>query len=426
MNNTKILIVDDEKLVAIELKSQLEELGYNSVDISTTGEDAIELALETNPDVILMDSMLKGNMDGIETAKTLHSYQDIPIIYITDYSDENTLKRAKLTEPYGYIIKPLKIKEVNATIQLAIHKYKSDKKKRQLTQHVTAIIPAYNEGISIGSMILKTKMYVDRVIVVDDGSTDRTAEIAILAGAELMKHEINMGKGKALKTGFECSKGAEIILTLDGDGQHKTADIPKLLNPIIDGEADVVNGSRYLYGNGKNTPTYRRVGQNVLDKATNFNANSNVTDSQSGFRAFAAHTLPVFKFRESGYGIESEMIAEASEAGFRIVEVPIGVRYDVNGSKKNPVTHGVGVLVKILQDIEFNRPLWYFTFPGLIMIIIGLFSGLIFFGQYLNHSSSSLAATTLSALLAIGGTFIAFTGIILHSMSKMIKRALSK
>ena len=426
MDNTKILIVDNEKLAAIKLKNQLEELGYNLVEISTNGQEAIELVLKSKPDVILMDIMLKGNMDGIETVETIHSYHDIPIIYITDYSDKESLKRAKLTEPYGYIVKPLKINEVNATIQLAIYKYKSDKKKRQLAHNVTAIIPAYNEGVSIGSMVLKTRMYVDQVIVVDDGSTDRTAEIAVLAGAELIKHEINMGKGKALKTGFESLKDVEIILTIDGDGQHKTADIPKLLNPIIDGEADVVNGSRYLNGNGKNTPTYRRVGQNVLDKATNFNANSNVTDSQSGFRAFAAHTLPVFKFRESGYGIESEMIAEASEAGFRIVEVPIGVRYDVNGSKKNPVTHGVGVLFKILQDIEFNRPLWYFTFPGIVMIIIGLLSGLIFFGQYLNHTSSSLAATTLSALLTIAGTFITFTGIILHSMSRMIKRALTK
>ena len=113
-------------------------------------------------------------------------------------------------------------------------------------------------------MVLKTKMYVDRVIVVDDGSTDKTAEIAVLAGAEIIKHKTNMGKGKALKTGFEAAKGAEIIVTLDADGQHKTSDIPKLLKPIIDGEADIVNGSRYIDGDEKNTPSYRRVGQNCL------------------------------------------------------------------------------------------------------------------------------------------------------------------
>ncbi len=121
------------------------------------------------------------------------------------------------------------------------------------------------------------------------------------------------------------------------------------------------------------------------------------------------------------------MIIEAANAGFRIKEVEIDVSYDVNGSKKlHPLTHGLGVLVKLLQDMEFNRPLYYFTFPGIIMIIIGLFSGLIFFSSYLGGESSSLAATTLAALLAIAGTFIAFTGLILHTMSRMIDRNYNK
>jgi len=292
-------------------------------------------------------------------------------------------------------------------------------------QHVTAIIPAYNEQISIGSMVLKTKQYVDRVIVVDDGSTDKTGEISKLAGAEVIRHPTNRGKGVALKSGFEAATDSDIIITLDGDGQHHTSDIPKLLKPIIDGEADIVNGSRYLNGGEENTPIYRRVGQTVLDKATNFNARSNITDSQSGFRAFAAHTLPIFQFEQTGYGIESEMLTETSNAGFIIKEVEIGVRYDVNSSKKNPITHGVGVLVKILQDMEFNRPLYYFTFPGFILIIIGLLSGLLFFADYLGGGSHSLASTILAALLTVFGTFIAFTGIILHSMGRMIDKVLT-
>jgi glycosyltransferase involved in cell wall biosynthesis len=292
-------------------------------------------------------------------------------------------------------------------------------------QHVTAIIPAYNEQISIGSMVLKTKQYVDRVIVVDDGSTDKTVEISKLAGAEVISHPTNMGKGVALKSGFEAVTDSDIIVTLDGDGQHHTSDIPKLLKPIIDGEADIVNGSRYLNGKEENTPIYRRVGQTVLDKATNFNARSNITDSQSGFRAFAIHTIPAFRFEQTGYGIESEMLTEASKSGLRIKEVEIGVRYDVNSSKLNPVSHGVGVLVKILQDMEFNRPLYYFTFPGLIMIIIGLLSGMLFFADYLGGGSHSLAPTILAALLTVFGTFISFTGIILHSMGRMIDKTLA-
>ena len=426
MDNTKILIVDDEVIIAMEMKTHLESMGYQVVGIAATGISAIEMTLEKNPDIILMDIMLKGDMDGIETAEKICSYsQNTQIIYTTGYSDEELLKRAILTEPHGYILKPLNNEELNANIQLAIYKNKSKAKNIDKLHRLTAIIPAYNEQVSIGSMVLKTKKYVDRVIVVDDGSTDKTSEIAELAGAELIKHKINKGKGKALETGFKAAEGAEIIVTLDGDGQHRAEEIPKLLEPIIDGTADIVNGSRYLNGKEKNTPAYRRVGQTVLDKATNINARSNITDSQSGFRAFAKYTIPAFKFKESGYGIESEMIMEASNAGFKMKEVEIGVRYDVDGSNQNPITHGIGVLVKILQDMEYNRPLYYFTFPGIIMIIIGLIAGFLFFAQYLGGVSHSLAPTTLAALLTIFGAFIAFTGIILHSMSGMIDRALS-
>jgi len=425
MEKIRVLVVDDENLVVVGLKKQLKELNYEVVGTAATGKEAINLALEKRPNVILMDIVLQGDMDGIEAAEIIHSHTDTPIIYITAYSDEEILRRARLTEPYAYIIKPIKTSELNANIQMAIYKYEYEKKKIERTQLITAIIPAYNEQVSIGSIVLKTKMYVDRVIVIDDGSEDRTEEIAVLAGAETIKHNINQGKGKALETGFKAAKGSEIIITLDGDGQHHTTDIPNIIKPIINGDADIVNSSRYMNGDDNETPAYRRVGQNVLDVATNFNARSEITDSQSGFRAFAAYTIPAFKFRETGYGIESEMIIEASKAGFRIIEVPIGVRYNVDGSKKHPVTHGVGVLLKVLKDMEFNRPLYYFTFPGAIMIIVGLVSGLVFFGSYLNHESQSLAPTTLSALLTLAGTFIAFTGLILHSMSRMIERVMS-
>ena len=235
-----------------------------------------------------MDIVLKGDMDGMEAAEIINTHLDIPIIYITAYFDEETLERARKTEPYAYIIKPFKRSELNANIQMAMHKYESDKKNKEDSQYITAIIPAYNEQVSIGSMVLKTKMYVDRVIVVDDGSNDKTAEIAELAGAEIIKHETNKGKGKALETGFKEAEGAEIIVTLDGDGQHKATEIPKLIKPIINGEADVVNGSRYMNGDDEDTPAYRRVGQNVLDIATNFNAQSNINRQSKWFQSICS------------------------------------------------------------------------------------------------------------------------------------------
>lgn len=196
--------------------------------------------------------------------------------------------------------------------------------KSEVPQHITVILPAYNEEVSIGSVVLLTRLYADTVIVVDDGSTDRTADVARKAGAEVIVHEVNMGKGRALKTGFAAAGGADIIVTMDSDGQHNPAEIKKLVAPIIEEDADIVNGSRYLNGVDKNTPAYRRVGQTVLDGFTNINSGLKITDSQSGFRAFAASTIDIFRFNANGMAIESEMLADAGKAGLRITEVDIG------------------------------------------------------------------------------------------------------
>lgn len=215
---------------------------------------------------------------------------------------------------------------------------------------IVAIIPAYNEEEALADVIAKTSKYVDRVIIVNDGSADRTADVAIEAGAELINHPTNLGKGEALKSGFEAITDDSIIVTIDGDGQHNPDEIPIILKPIIEDRVDLVNGSRYLYGHEENTPAYRRVGQRVLDIATNISAGIKVTDSQSGFRAFSPKARNCFRFKDTGFGIESEMLVDAAEAGLKIVEVPITVRYDVDGSTKDPVTHGVGVLLKIMKD----------------------------------------------------------------------------
>ena len=166
---------------------------------------------------------------------------------------------------------------------------------------IAAILPAFNEEISIGSVVIRTKCYADRVIVVDDGSTDHTAEVAELAGAEVIRHPENRGKGAALKTGFASLDGEMVIVTIDTDGQHDPSDIPKLVEPILKGEADMVNGSRYINGNKKDTPFYRRLGQIVLDNATRLNSGLNITDSQSGFRAFASYTKDIFRFNRMAW-----------------------------------------------------------------------------------------------------------------------------
>lgn len=213
------------------------------------------------------------------------------------------------------------------------------------------IIPALNEQAAIGKVVKDSLEYVDDVLVIDDGSSDNTFKIATDSGARVIKHETNMGKGVSLKDAFGEVSGYDVVVTIDGDGQHNPNEIPLLINPIIEGKADLVNGSRYLNGFDENTPAYRRVGQRVLDIATNITSGTNVTDSQSGFRAFKGNTIKCYRFRDTGFGIESEMLADAAENNLKILEVPITVRYDVeNSSTKGPISHGVGVLMKIGID----------------------------------------------------------------------------
>ncbi len=212
------------------------------------------------------------------------------------------------------------------------------------------IIPAYNEEVAISAIIKRSLKFVDKVLVVDDGSTDKTSQIARDAGARVIKHYNNLGKGVSLKDAFAEVRGYDIVVTIDGDGQHNPDEMPNLMRPIREGRADFVNGSRYL-GGSDDAPAYRRAGQRVLDIATNITSGTHVTDSQSGFRAFAGKTIPYFRFRDTGFGIESEMLDDAAENNFRILEVPITVRYDVeNPSTKGPVTHVFGVLIKIIID----------------------------------------------------------------------------
>jgi len=299
-----------------------------------------------------------------------------------------------------------------------------------------AIIPAFNEEIALGSVILRTLQYVDKVIVVDDGSTDKTKEVATLAGGELISHPTNLGKGQGLKSGFEAvlsinesinnsDETYDVIVTIDGDGQNNPDEIPTLISPIESGKADFVNGSRYLEGSTENdTPTYRRVGQKVLDKATNLSSGLNITDSQSGFRAFSKKAILYFKLKNSGFAIESEILSDAAEAELKIVEVPITVRYDLDGSTKNPITHGVGVLLKIIKDMELRRPLIYFTLPGFIIFLIGIISGIWLLNDYLNGTNINFGPTVIAIILFVIGLFLMLNGILLDYIRKLINRKL--
>ena len=214
---------------------------------------------------------------------------------------------------------------------------------------IVAVIPAFNEEIAIGSVIARAKQHVDEVLVIDDGSVDNTSQVAQLMGATVIRHEQNAGKGAALRTAFKwgIQKQVRIMVTLDADGQHSPDEIPQIIEPILWKRADIVNGARFLEGHSVDVPKYRRVGQEVLTFATNMTSNVKLNDSQSGFRAFSKTTFESFKFNNSGMGVESEMIADATAAGFTIEEVPITC------NPCNPFDLVMFVLVIVLLELEY-------------------------------------------------------------------------
>lgn len=135
MSKINILVVEDENIVSKDIQHSLKKLGYNVVGSTATGENAIELAREKKPDLVLMDIMLKGQMSGIDAATVVRDELRIPVIYLTAYADESTLNKAKITEPYGYILKPFKEIDLHTSIEMALYKHKKEmelKKERDL------------------------------------------------------------------------------------------------------------------------------------------------------------------------------------------------------------------------------------------------------------------------------------------------------
>ena len=285
-----------------------------------------------------------------------------------------------------------------------------------------AAMPAYNEAHIIAEVIKGCKKYVDRVVVVDDGSTDNTVDIAESLGAYVVCHGTNIGYGAALKNCFEAARhlGANAMVIIDSAGQHDPSEIPKLLEPLKNG-FDLVIGSRFVNGNGKNVPIYRKFGMKVLDVATYVAGGLNVTDSQSGFRAYGKRAIENIHLYDTDMSAGSEILIQAGDFNLKFTEVEIHCRYDLdNCSSEHPFIHGPRVLFRILKDMEYRRPLYYFAFPGMIMASTGFLMGLKFLQNYYMGGYLRFGPTLLMVMLTIIGAFMVFTGIILHAISRMI------
>jgi glycosyltransferase involved in cell wall biosynthesis len=284
-----------------------------------------------------------------------------------------------------------------------------------------AVIPAYNEERFIGSVVLKVKKYVDTVMVIDDGSRDLTGEIAHAAGAIVIRHETNRGKGAALNSGFEKARElhAQAVVVLDGDGQHRPEDILAVVTPIMEEKADIVVGSRYLQF-GSRVPFHRIIGHKVFTSVTNLLSGIRVTDSQSGFRAFSTKALNQIRFKSTGFSVESEMQFLAVQNELRLLEVPIVIRYS-DRPKRSVLHHGITVLNGILRLIGQNRPLLFIGIPGFLTLLVGIIWGGWVVEIFREKQSLAIGYALLSVLLSIIGTLAMFVGIILHSIRGLLR-----
>ena len=223
---------------------------------------------------------------------------------------------------------------------------------------IIAAMPAYNEEKHIAEVILGAAKHVDRVVVVDDGSTDRTSAIAHACGAVVVRHARNRGYGAAIRACFETAKKmhADVLITLDSDEQHDPEDIRRLIH-VLDEGSDIVIGSRFLKDSGRCIPRYRRFGIRLLTVATNAVGGMKVSDSQSGFRAYSRKAMSKIEITASDMSAGSGILFQAKKHQLELSEVPITCRYDVGStSSQNPVHHGTIVLASILWKAVHNHP----------------------------------------------------------------------
>ena len=303
----------------------------------------------------------------------------------------------------------------------------------QNSNDILVAIPAYNEASSVGDVVRSAQAHADTVLVVDDGSTDETATVARAAGAEVIQHEQNEGYGAALKTAFveARDRGAQILVTLDGDGQHDPNDIGRLIEVQKDEQAAVVIGSRFVDDANTAIPLFRRFGLQVVNFLTNVSlgvvrSESRVGDTQSGFRAYgerAIKTLAGDPTLGNHMSISTDILYHAQHRDYRIEEVGTVIDYDIDGrSNHNPLAHGYVLVMNLLNTIERTRPLMALALPGFVATFVGLGFGYWGFLHYVRANYFPLDFAVVSSFLILIGLLTCLSGIILHSLNTYFEK----
>lgn len=277
-------------------------------------------------------------------------------------------------------------------------------------------IPAFNEEDVIGDLIKKSLKFVDHVVVCDDGSSDKTSEIAENAGAYVIRHSENKGKGYALQSLFKYARhqNSKIIVTMDGDGQFKPDEIPKLCEPILNNGQDLVVG--YRFDNNDEMPQYRKLGNKFLDQLSNLKLH----DTQSGFRAYSKDAIKKITLSTDGFGADAQILMDAVKKGLRISEEKVTVLYNINSktSTKNAISLGAEIATTIIKQILIQRPLLYLGLPGTVFVILGIISTTYLITVFNETGYFSVPFTLLSSSFLIFGTMLILFAGVLFSINK--------
>ncbi len=288
---------------------------------------------------------------------------------------------------------------------------------------ITIGIPAFNEEKNIASIITKLKKISDSIIVCNDGSSDMTEEIAKEMGVNVISHSKNLGYGAAIRSLFEKAREMELdcLVTFDADNQHRIEDINSVFQPISDGAADIVIGSRFLGEKTDDIPNYRKAGIKLITKVTNLSIKEKLTDSQSGFRAYNKKALEAILVSDEGMGVSTEILIKGSNLGLKIAEVPIKVHYEGETSTHHPVSHGTSVIVSTLKFTSISHPLKFWGIPGIILLGFGF----IFMFISLQNLGYDRDIFTNYALVGIGGLVLGsvmmMTAAILYTIVSVVR-----
>jgi glycosyltransferase involved in cell wall biosynthesis len=225
----------------------------------------------------------------------------------------------------------------------------TNKEARRHNPRVVAAIPCHNEEQFIADIVRSAQQHVHQVVVVDDGSSDDTSRAAEAAGAVVVRHDLNQGPGIAYRSCFEAAhaQSADVLVTLDGDGQHLPEELPRVLAPLLRGEADLVIGSRFL--DHYEIPRYRKFGIDVITWLYNLGSPVKVVDAQSCFRGYSRRALDTLSISENGFGFSVELLVQAREHGLTIKEVAISCIYHPDSHSQNPVLHGLTVALMVVK-----------------------------------------------------------------------------